>query len=117
MDSFRKSLITVLSIVLCFFTIIFVNYNIMQPKSSLAIFVLLGMVMCFLVFPGSGKVIEPNLELAESEPKKFAFQKKIWNVDIAIRWILAILTTFCSVSYTHLPSPRDLSTSRMPSSA
>lgn len=67
----------------------------MQPKSSLAIFVLLGMVMCFLVFPGSGKVIEPNLELAESEPKKFAFQKKIWNVDIAVRWILAILTTFC----------------------
>ncbi|MEL6108962.1 MAG: hypothetical protein AAFU85_23380, partial [Planctomycetota bacterium] len=38
-------------IFLCFFTLVEVNYNLMQPQSSLAVFVGVGLVLCFLTFP------------------------------------------------------------------
>ncbi len=46
---------------------------------------------------------------------------KYWLIIPAVILIVLLLLTlvhdFMSVSYTHSPSPRDLSTSRMPSSA
>ncbi len=95
MDRLRKALITFLGVVLCFYTIIFVNYNIMQPHSSLAIFVLLGMVLCFLVFPASKKIAEPTAELATTNPDMFAYDQRIWRIDVFFRWVFAILTFVC----------------------
>lgn len=46
-----KSVVTALGIFLCLFTLFEVNYNLMQPQSSLAVFVAVGLVLCFLTFP------------------------------------------------------------------
>jgi TRAP transporter 4TM/12TM fusion protein len=46
-----KSAVTGLSVFLCLFTIFEVNYNLLQPQSSLAIFVGVGLVLCFLTYP------------------------------------------------------------------
>lgn len=50
-DRVSKFLVTVLGISLCLFTLFEVNYNLLQPQSSLAVFVGIGLVMCFLVYP------------------------------------------------------------------
>ena len=50
-DSIKKSVVTTLGIVLCLFTLFEVNYNTLQPQSALAVFVGLGLVLCFLTFP------------------------------------------------------------------
>ncbi|MCH7686285.1 MAG: TRAP transporter fused permease subunit, partial [Planctomycetes bacterium] len=42
---------TVLVIVLCLFTVYEVNFPLLQPQSALALFVMLGMVICFLTYP------------------------------------------------------------------
>jgi TRAP transporter 4TM/12TM fusion protein len=41
----------VVSIAICFYTIEEVNYNWLQPQSALAVFVGLGLFLCFLQFP------------------------------------------------------------------
>lgn len=46
-----KVVVPVLSVLLCLFTLAEVNYNLMQPQSSLALFVLFGMALCFIQFP------------------------------------------------------------------
>ncbi len=46
-----KPVVTALGIFLCLFTLFEVNYNLMQPQSALAIFVGVGLVLCFLTFP------------------------------------------------------------------
>ena len=43
----KKSVVTILGIVLCLFTLFEVNYNTLQPQSALAVFVGLGLVLCF----------------------------------------------------------------------
>lgn len=46
-----KAIVTVLGIALCLFTLAEVNYNQLQPQSALAIFVMFGLMLCFLVYP------------------------------------------------------------------
>jgi TRAP transporter 4TM/12TM fusion protein len=43
--------VKVLSVFLCLFTLFEVNYNQLQPQSALALFVMCGLVLCFLVYP------------------------------------------------------------------
>jgi TRAP transporter 4TM/12TM fusion protein len=94
-ESFRKSLITLLGIVLCFYTILFVNYNVLQPQSALALFIMIGMVLCFLVQPSFKWLEQPDGKLKSTDPEKWKRQNLWWNVDIAVRWILAAGTAVC----------------------
>ena len=45
-----------LSVLLCLFTISEVNFQQLQPQSALAIFVMLGLALCFLTFPAHPSV-------------------------------------------------------------
>ena len=51
LERITKFLITALGVTLCLFTLFEVNYNQLQPQSALAVFVMIGLVLCFLVFP------------------------------------------------------------------
>ena len=76
-DRFNKSAITFLSILLCLFTVFEVNYNLMQSaQSALAVFVGLGLAICFLTFP----LI-----------KKFKDSSTVKSID----WMLAIAALVC----------------------
>jgi TRAP transporter 4TM/12TM fusion protein len=50
-DRAIKTTITVLGVGLCLYTLFAVNYSFLQPQSALAIFIGIGLVVCFLVFP------------------------------------------------------------------
>lgn len=50
-DRTRTILITVLGVVLSLFTMCEVNYQLLTPLSQLAMFAMLGLVLCFLTFP------------------------------------------------------------------
>ncbi len=50
-SSLVKFLTTLLGVVLCLYTLAAVNYPVLQPQSERAIFIGLGMVLCFLVYP------------------------------------------------------------------
>ena len=50
-DSVRKVLIPVLGVLLCLFTLAEVNFPRLQAQSQLALFVMLGLMLCFLVYP------------------------------------------------------------------
>ena len=50
-DRVRNLLIPILSVVLCLFTLTEVNFPRLQPQSQLALFVMLGLVLCFLSIP------------------------------------------------------------------
>ena len=52
-----KFVVPFLSVLLCLFTLAEVNYNLMQPQSALALFVLFGMALCFIQHP-----IHPKLK-------------------------------------------------------
>ena len=47
----RRGLIAGLGAVLCFFVLFEVNFGLLLPQSSLAVFVGLGLLLCFLAFP------------------------------------------------------------------
>ena len=49
----RNRLIPVLSAVLCLYTLTEVNFPRLRPQSQLALFVMLGLVLCFLKHPGT----------------------------------------------------------------
>ncbi len=51
MFDFKKHLVKGLGIFLCLYTLFEVNYNLLQPQSALAVFVGVGLVMCYLVYP------------------------------------------------------------------
>lgn len=55
--SFAKAATVSLSVLLCFFTIFEVNYYMLEDQSRLAIFVMLGLQLCFLQYP-----IHPKLK-------------------------------------------------------
>ncbi len=95
MESFRKSLITLLGIVLCFYTILFVNYNVLQPQSALALFIMIGIVLCFLTQPSMKRLKQPEIELESTDPDRSKRQRFWWNLDVGVRWILAFATTVC----------------------
>ena len=50
-ERIRHLIVTVLSVALCLFTLCEVNFHWLQLQSAIAIFVMLGMVLCFLMFP------------------------------------------------------------------
>lgn len=54
----KQKIVTVLGVSLCLFTLFEVNYNLLQPQSALAVFVGLGLVLCFLTFPVSKRLLE-----------------------------------------------------------
>ncbi len=87
----RKALITVLSIVLCLYTIVFINYNLLQPQSALAIFIMLGMVLSFLSMPAFAWIRSP----ADSFDTGTGRSTAIWYTDLVLRWLLAALTVLC----------------------
>ncbi|MEM9369417.1 MAG: TRAP transporter large permease subunit, partial [Planctomycetota bacterium] len=71
-----KTVVATFSVFLCLFTLFEVNYNLLQPQSSLSIFVGAGLVLCFLTFPIS---------------------KKLANHSVAhgLDWLLAIASVVC----------------------
>ncbi len=52
----RQGLIAALGAALCFFVLFEVNFGLLLPQSSLAVFVGLGLLLCFLAFPVHAKV-------------------------------------------------------------
>lgn len=50
-DRIVKAVVSGLGVLLCLFTLFEVNYNQLQPQSALAVFVGIGLVLCFLVYP------------------------------------------------------------------
>ncbi|MEZ6089375.1 MAG: TRAP transporter large permease subunit [Pirellulaceae bacterium] len=59
-DRFRRHAITSLGVFLCLFTLFEVNYNVLQPQSSLAVFVGVGLALCYLTFPVHKRVAASN---------------------------------------------------------
>jgi TRAP transporter 4TM/12TM fusion protein len=57
----RQQVIRALAILLCIFTLFEVNYPHLSPQSQLALFAMLGMILCFLTVPAI--LIEPELFL------------------------------------------------------
>ena len=51
LDRIRTTLITVLGVAMCIYTLVAVNFETLMPESSKALFVLFGMTLCFLVYP------------------------------------------------------------------
>ena len=56
-DALRQTVTRVLAVGLCVFTLVQVNYPILAPQPQLAVFALLGLVICFLNVP-----VHPNLK-------------------------------------------------------
>jgi TRAP transporter 4TM/12TM fusion protein len=52
-EKVRSTTVIVLGVVLCLFTLVFANYPVLSLQSSLTLFVLLGLVICYLTFPVS----------------------------------------------------------------
>jgi len=50
-DRVVKLAVSILGIALCLFTLLEVNFPQLQPQSALAVFVMIGMVICYLVYP------------------------------------------------------------------
>jgi TRAP transporter 4TM/12TM fusion protein len=75
-DRIRNVVVTLLAVVLCLFTLAEVNFPRLQPQSTLAIFVMLGMVLCFLTYP-----LHPRLK----------DNKSLQLLDV----LLALLTIIC----------------------
>ena len=76
LDRFNKKAAAFLGIFLCLFTLFEVNYNLLKPQSALAIFVGVGLALCFLAFPIA---------------KRFAQVRALRVVDI----LLAIAALLC----------------------
>ncbi len=92
----RKSFISFFGIVLCLYTIIFVNFSVLKPQSCM-LFIMFGLVLCFLSIPAFKWINDPRDEKRIDGAPANASTSLIWNVDIALRWILAILTVICFV--------------------
>ncbi len=56
-----------------------------------------GLVLCFLSIPAFKWINDPRDEKRIDGAPASASTSLIWNVDIALRWILAILTVICFV--------------------
>jgi len=55
LEKIFKTLIPILSVLLCLFTLTEVNFPRLQPQSQLSVFVMLGLILCFLNFPEGEK--------------------------------------------------------------
>ena len=76
LEGMLKPTVTVLGVLLCLFTLFEVNYNRLQPQSALAVFVGIGLALCYLTFPVH---------------KRWANVKALRFVDVG----LAILSAAC----------------------
>lgn len=47
----NRVLVTIFSVLFCLFTLFEVNYNYLQPQSALAVFIGIGLLLCYLTFP------------------------------------------------------------------
>ncbi len=106
-ERITKFLITALGVALCLFTLFEVNYNQLQPQSALALFVMIGLVLCFLVFPIDKRLKDVNIlryldltlaaavvvccgyVIVQTEP----LFKSVWAVGISLGNRAAIETT------------------------
>ena len=79
-ERFRILLVTFLGVVLCLFTLLEVNFPHLQPQSALAVFVMLGIVVCFFVYP-----VHPRFQ--ENETLRV--------VDRLLAVLLALATVVC----------------------
>ena len=50
-DRLRQGVVTVFGVALCLFTVLEMNYPRLQQQSALALFIMMGLVICFLVSP------------------------------------------------------------------
>ena len=50
-DRLRQGVVTVFGVALCLFTVLEMNYPRLQHQSALALFIMMGLVICFLVNP------------------------------------------------------------------
>ena len=65
-ERIRNVVVTLLGVALCLFTLVEVNFPQLQQQSALAVFVMLGMTICFLVFP-LHKRFENNVALRATD--------------------------------------------------
>jgi TRAP transporter 4TM/12TM fusion protein len=56
MEAFRRRANTLLAVLLCLFTLSEVNYPLLAPQSRLAIFAMLGLMLCYLNYPLNKRV-------------------------------------------------------------
>ncbi|MEE2938359.1 MAG: TRAP transporter fused permease subunit [Planctomycetota bacterium] len=47
----NRVLVTIFSVLFCLFTLFEVNYNYLKPQSALAVFIGIGLLLCYLTFP------------------------------------------------------------------
>jgi len=55
-DRIRQGVVTVFGVALCLFTVLEMNYPRLQQQSALALFIMMGLVICFLVYPLHEKI-------------------------------------------------------------
>jgi TRAP transporter 4TM/12TM fusion protein len=87
--------VSVLSVILCFFTLITVNYNLLQPQSALAVFVMLGMVLCFVTCPAARWVQRPEGQPTDANRARWRRAYRIWLTDRIVSTALAGLSAVC----------------------
>jgi TRAP transporter 4TM/12TM fusion protein len=87
--------VSALSVFLCFFTLITVNYNLLQPQSALAVFVMLGMVLCFLTYPAARWIRRPAQLPSDANCPLWKRLRALWLADRIVGVALAVLTAIC----------------------
>lgn len=55
-ENLKKVVVPSMSVLLCFFVLAEVNYIWLKPQSAIAVFVMLGLCLCFLIFPAHKKL-------------------------------------------------------------
>ena len=54
----KRFVVTALGVFLCLFTLLEVNYYLLQPQSALAVFVGIGLALCYLTFPAHKRLAD-----------------------------------------------------------
>ena len=88
----RQHVIRALAILLCLFTLIEVNYPSLSPQSQLAIFAMLGIVLCFLTVPAA--LIEPEVFLQLTRWKGGRLGRML---DIGLALATAVICLYIAV--------------------
>ncbi|MEQ8788041.1 MAG: TRAP transporter fused permease subunit [Pirellulaceae bacterium] len=86
----QKLTIALLGIALCIYTLGAVNYNVLQPQSALTIFMMLGMVLCFLVYPAASWLRYPDFERTPENEAEFNRRVQLYSVDRVVGVVLAV---------------------------
>ena len=56
---------------------------------------MIGIVLCFLTQPSMKRLKQPEIELESTDPDRSKRQRFWWNLDVGVRWVLALATTVC----------------------